>query len=83
MSDLKAYFNPRIHPEVVAGKKSCDEVSFIVFGALEVSQPATNKSTSNQQIISFAVSLNYTHPLIIFSLTIVICSLTVMAILKT
>ncbi|XP_065912299.1 calcyphosin-2-like isoform X2 [Dysidea avara] len=60
MSNLKAYFNPRIHPEVVAGRKSCDEVSFIVFGALEVSQPGT-KSTTNttQQTISYAEFEDY------------------------
>jgi len=54
MSDLKAYFNPRMHPEVVAGNKSCNEVSFIVFGALEVSQPGTK--SINQQTLSYAVS---------------------------
>lgn len=53
ISDLKTYFNPRLHPEVVAGRKSCDELRFIVLNSLELSQPATK---CHQQTISFAVS---------------------------
>ena len=58
ISDLKTYFNPRLHPEVVAGRKSCDELRFIVLNSLELSQPATK---CHQQAISFAVSFVMKH----------------------
>ena len=54
LTDLKTYFNPRLHPEVVAGRKSCDEIRFIALNALDNPQPG---SKCYQQTISFAVSI--------------------------
>lgn len=57
LSNLKTYFNPRLHPDVVTGNKSCDEIRFIVFNSLE--PPSQPGMKCHQQTISFAVSFTY------------------------